>query len=419
MNWQKIIAWVLYDFADTPVSALYITFFWPLYIKEHLGGNEFQIGLVMGLSLLFIALTVPMLGALSDAWGRRMPILITSTALTAVTVALTGYAGLFAALILGFLTRYFLTVDTDIYDAKLVDIVPRKKIGFVSGLGIGTGYLGTIAALAIAYPILNALGWESLAAVRAMFLEGIVFILIFSLPLFLLVKDEKRLQRPASFNSGAILKKAWREIKNTLGGAKSFGALPRFLLASFIYNDAVNTTLIFLVLYAREVIGVSIEQFFFAFAIIAAGAALGAFVFGRISDLFGPKKALSIALTGWILVIAYLLFSPTFRDLIIAGTVGGAMLGGIWTMNRHMITSITPYRKLGEIFGIEGFTERFSGVIGPIAFGALVVAFGYTPGLLFIISLLFIGFLLLQLVPDSSLRGYTSRSLPVNLPKMP
>ena len=68
-------------------------------------------------------------------------------------------------------------------------------------------------------------------------------------------------------------------------------------------------------------------------------------------------------------------------------------------MNRHMIIRITPPHKLAEIFGIEGFTERFSGVIGPIVFGALVVAFGYTPGLIFILLLLILGFVLLQLVP--------------------
>ena len=71
MDRKKVLAWILYGFAGAPVSALFVTFFWPLYIKEHLGGNELHIGLAMGLSLLAIALTVPVLGALSDAWGRR------------------------------------------------------------------------------------------------------------------------------------------------------------------------------------------------------------------------------------------------------------------------------------------------------------------------------------------------------------
>ena len=400
MNRKKVIAWILYDFADTPVAALYLTFFWPLYIKEHLGGNELQIGLAMGLSLLAIAVSVPFIGALSDAWGRRMPILLVATLLTAITVAITGFAGLFAALILGFLTRYLLSVDTDIYDAKLVDLVPQKRIGFVSGLGVGVGYLGTIAALVLAYPILNALGSENLGAVRAMFWEGAAFLLIFSLPLFLLVKDPAAVSRTL-MPVGKIFRKAFAELKDTVLRMRDFGALPRFLLASFVYNDAVNTTLLFLVLFSRQVIGVRIEQFLLAFGIMAAGAALGAFVFGFLSDRLGPKRGLSIALIGWIGVVGYLLFSPTFTALIIAGTIGGAMLGGIWTMNRHMITRIAPRKKIAEIFGIEGCTERLSGVIGPIAFGAIVVSFGYTPALILILFLLVLGFFLLQLVPRS------------------
>ena len=249
MNRKKVIAWILYDFADTPVAALYLTFFWPLYIKEHLGGNELQIGLAMGLSLLAIAVSVPFIGALSDAWGRRMPILLVATLLTAITVAITGFAGLFAALILGFLTRYLLSVDTDIYDAKLVDLVPQKRIGFVSGLGVGVGYLGTIAALVLAYPILNALGSENLGAVRAMFWEGAAFLLIFSLPLFLLVKDPAAVSRTL-MPVGKIFRKAFAELKDTVLRMRDFGALPRFLLASFVYNDAVNTTLLFLVLFS-------------------------------------------------------------------------------------------------------------------------------------------------------------------------
>ena len=91
---KKILAWTFYDFADTALAALFFTFFWPLLIKEHLGGNEFHIGLVMGLSLLFVALFVPLIGAISDATGRRMPLLIISTWLTALVAVRIGYLGL-------------------------------------------------------------------------------------------------------------------------------------------------------------------------------------------------------------------------------------------------------------------------------------------------------------------------------------
>ena len=393
---KKVWAWSFYDFADTALSALFFTFFWPLLIKEHLGGNEFQIGLAMGLSLFFVALFVPLIGAISDAMGKRMPILIISTLFTALFAVLTGYVGLVAALILGFLVRFMFTIDIDLYDAKLVDIVPPSKIGFVSGLGVGLGYLGTIAGLAVAYPLLQHFGWDTLAGIRVIFIEGALFLLIFSLPLFLLVKD-KPLKKKISLPSA--LSKAIRELKFTITNLKQFPAFARFLLSSFIYNDGVNTSLIFLVLYARSVIGLEIKEFFFVFSLMALGAVAGALIFGQLSDRLGPKRALTFALGMWIFVISCLILSKTFLALLIAGIVGGAALGGIWTMNRHMVTRISPPRKIAEFFGIEGLTERFSGVLGPIIFGAIVVTVGYQVALFFVLSLFIAGLFLLKRVP--------------------
>ena len=393
---KKILAWTFYDFADTALAALFFTFFWPLLIKEHLGGNEFHIGLVMGLSLFFVALLVPLIGAISDATGRRMPLLIISTLLTALFAVFAGYMGLIGALILGFLVRFMFTIDINLYNTKLVDFVSRSKIGFVSGLGVGMGYLGAIAGLAVAYPILEHFGWDTLLGIQVIFIEGALFLLIFSLPLFFLVKDKPLKEKIPLLSA---LSKALKELKFTITNIKQFPVFGRFLLASFIYNDAVNTTLIFLVLYATSVIGLQIKEFFFVFVFMTLGAGIGAVVFGYISGNFGPKRALTIALSMWIFVIVFLLLIKTFAGILIAGIIGGAALGGIWTANRHMVAIISPYRKIAEFFGLEGLTERLSGILGPIMFGAIVVTAGYQAALFFILFLFSLGLFLLRRVP--------------------
>ena len=63
MNKTKIFAWSMYDLANTAFSALFITFFFPVLIKVYLGGNEFQLGLSMGVSMLLAGILVPFLGA--------------------------------------------------------------------------------------------------------------------------------------------------------------------------------------------------------------------------------------------------------------------------------------------------------------------------------------------------------------------
>ena len=66
MNKKEVFSWGLYDFANTIFSALFVTFFYPFYIKDFLGGNESHVGLVFGGSMLFVGLIVPFIGALSD-----------------------------------------------------------------------------------------------------------------------------------------------------------------------------------------------------------------------------------------------------------------------------------------------------------------------------------------------------------------
>lgn len=78
---KDIFAWSIYDFANTAFSALFVTFFFPFYVKEFLGGNEFHVGLVFGASMLLAGILVPIIGAISDQMNRRMPFIIIFTLL--------------------------------------------------------------------------------------------------------------------------------------------------------------------------------------------------------------------------------------------------------------------------------------------------------------------------------------------------
>ncbi len=395
-NWinKKVIAWSLYDFADTAFSALFITFFFPVLIKVHLGGNELQIGLAMGLSVLVAALLVPLIGAMSDASGRRMPILVITALLTAGITALVGYAGLFLALTLGLLANITHLISKDVYDAKMIDIVPRPLFGSLSGLGVAVGYFGTVTSLAIAYPLFSYFGWESLNSIRAAFWEAGIFYILFSLPLFLFVPD---IPRPTLSFSDA-LKTGLREIKETIASLRRFPVFAKFLAASFFYNNAMNTVIVFLYLYGRQEIGLGVQQFFPVFAIMALAAAIGSYFFGKLSDTFGSIKMIRVALYVWIAVIIYLLFITTYASFLIAGIFGGAVLGAIWTLNRHMVAAISPEHKIAEWFGIEGLTEKFSGVIGPVVFGYLVTVSGYPAALISMIVFFIVGLALIHTI---------------------
>ncbi len=400
-NWltKKVFAWSLYDFADTAFSALFITFFFPILIKVHLGGNEFQIGLAMGLSVLVATLLVPLIGAISDTSGKRMPIIVIAALATALITVFVGYSGLFLALFLGSLANITHLISKNVYSAKMIDIAPRSFYGMVSGFGVGVGYFGTIASLAVGYLLFSYFGWESINGIRAMFWEAAAFYVIFSLPLFFLVPD-KLTDNTLTFV--ASLKKGFATIRQTIISLPKFPVFSRFLVASFFYNNGMNTAIVFLYLYGRETIGLSIQQFFPIFALMALSAALGSFIFGRLSDKKGPVILIRIALLIWIGVILLLISAPSYSTFLIAGILGGAVLGAIWTLNRQMVALISPQEKIAELFGFQGLTENFSGVIGPVIFGYLVVASGYTAALISVIIFFIIGLVLMTKISKIS-----------------
>lgn len=390
---KKTLAWSLYDFADTAFSALFITLFFPILIKVHLGGNEFQIGLALGISVILTALLVPFVGAISDAIGRRMPILIWAALATAAITVAVGYSGLVWALILGFLAQITHLISKDVYDAKMIDLVPQSLYGAVSGLGVGVGYLGAVAGLAVGYILLSYFGWESVAGIQAVFWEAAAFYIIFSLPLFFLVPDKVT---RAKMRLGEAIKRAVAEVKNTVLDLPLFPVFARFLAASFFYNNGMNAAIIFLALYAREAVGLGVQSFFPVFALMALSAAIGSFFSGRMADKFGPPTLIRPILIIWIGIILWLIFAASYTTFLAAGVLGGTALGAIWTLNRHMIASIGPEEKIAEFFGFEGLTEKFSGALGPIIFGYFAAYYGYTPALISVIIFFILGIILLR-----------------------
>lgn len=390
---KKAIAWSLYDFADTAFSALFITFFFPIFIKSYRGGNEFQIGLSMGLSVLAAAFLVPFIGAASDISGRRMPILVWTAFATAIIAVSTGYAGLGMALLLGFLANITHLISKDVYDAKMIDIAPRAFHGSLSGLGVGIGYFGTIASLVIGYALFSYFGWETLTGIQAMFWEAGVFYVIFSLPLFFLVPDKPL---PIHVPAAAALRAGITEVKQTLVSLAQFPTLAQFLSASFFYNNGMQTVIVFLALYGKEAIGIGIRQFFPLFGFMALAAAGGSFIFGWISDRIGPAPLIKALLFVWIGIVMMLSLFPHYWTFVLTGIVGGAALGAIWTLNRHMMLILSPEKKIAELLGFEGLTEKFSGLLGPIIFGYLAAFHGYTPALISVILFLVIGLLLMR-----------------------
>ena len=393
-NKKQIFSWSIYDLANTIFSALFITIFFPLFIIL-LGGTAFHVGLVFSVSMLLAAFIVPTLGAIADITKRKKLLLFTFTLICCVFTFFTGFAGLVLALILGLLANFFYHAGLDVYDAMLIDISTQKNIGRVSGIGIGIGYIGTILAIFVSFIIGRFYDLESIEGIRIIFIIVAILFLSISMITFLFYKEPFQKKKKIKLKHIPL---AFKRVISSIKEIKKFKYLWIFLLASFLYSDAANTAIIFLYLYGRDQIGLTVQQFLPLYLVMALVAMIGAFIFGKITDTVGHKKTLMFLLFGWIAIISIMYFKTTYATFLLTGILGGAFLGGTWTVTRPLLVSLAPKQKISELFGYQGLTEKFGGMIGPVIFGAVASLFGFRQALLIIIGLFILGAITLGFV---------------------
>ncbi|MBI1972729.1 MFS transporter, partial [Candidatus Woesearchaeota archaeon] len=283
-------------------------------------------------------------------------------------------------------------------DSLLINISNKKNIGWISGLGTGIGYLGTILSVILAYIIGYFYGFESILGIKIIFILTAVLFFGFSLFTFIFVKEISRIKIKKHH-----FKDAFKRVIFTLKNIRKFKSVWFFLLASFLYTDGANTAIIFLFLYAKDQIGLTLVQFLPVYIIIALAAGLGSISSGKLADKIGHKRTLSIVLFSWIIIIFILYLKTSYATFLLAGILGGALLGATWTTTRPMLVSIAPKGKVAELFGYQGLTEKFSGVIGPLLYGFTAVAIGFRQALLVVIVLFILGAIVLTFVKTKEL----------------
>ncbi len=382
--------------ANTAFSALFVTFFYPLYIKHYLGGTEFQIGLVFGLSMLLVALFVPFIGAFSDRLGRRIPFIMFFTVICCLFTFAVIYVNLIFALIFGFIANFFYHAALTTYNALLPRIAKRKELGFVSGIGVATGYAGTILSLIMAIIILNRLGWESTAGIKAMFPATALFFFGFSLIIYAFIKEKGY----AKNNTVNDVKRSFTEVFKTIKNIKKHKGLLFFIVSMFMYINAINAVIVFLYLYGRSEIGLSVKAFMMFYIIFSLAATLGSFLFGKITDRLGPKRTLGLAGLMWLVTVAILFYVSSLTTFFIAGIIGGIALGTVWTAMRPLTIHLSPKKNIGQFFGFMELTGKFSGVLGPIIFGFLATNFNYKAAILSLLVFFILGLISLWFVPN-------------------
>jgi len=259
------------------------------------------------------------------------------------------------------------------------------------------GYVGAIAGILMVKPFVSEVGRG------ASFIPTALLFLIFSLPCFFMVKEERG---KVSTIFWRTLKEEVLKIKNTLVSTTKYPGLLRFLIANFIYCDAVNTVIAFMSVYAHQVIGFSDSMIRILLIVSTLFAVVGSLIFGWITDRLGAKRTLMIVLCTWMigLAVAIVSFSPWVFWMV--GPIVGIALGGTWVSARALVVDLSPPEKIGGIYGLYNMGGKFGFIVGPLVWGAIVFTFSglgihkYRIAVCSLLLFLSAGLYLLRKVPD-------------------
>ncbi len=400
MNRKRIAAWALYDFANSVYPAVITTAVFSVYYARAIVGNEEGLGdlwwgRVVSVSVLFVAMSSPLLGAIAD-WGgirKKMLFLYTYVCVAAVALFVTIEPGMILwGFVLGVVANIGFEGALVYYNAYLPDLAPPERRGFVSGLGFGVGYAGSIAGLLLALPLVTRgqfdLTWLSVA----------VFFALFSIPTFLFLP--KDLPGERTVLQAAI--DGLTGFRRIVGEVLQHRELRRFLLAFFFYIDGVLTVIVFASLFAAETLGFARQELICLFLVVQVSALLGAFALAKPTDIWGPKRVITLTLVLWtsIVIAAYFIESKTafFMMAVVAGTG----LGVVQAASRSMMAALIPKGKEAEMFGFYAFCGKSSSVLGPFVFGQISIALGGNQrvAVLAIGAFFLVGLVLLQRVTD-------------------
>ena len=394
-----IISWALYDTANQFFALNVVSLYFPRWLTIEKNSPEIFYSISFGVSIFLVAVCAPILGAISDMRGRHKEFLIYFTLISIVfTMALGLSSNIFLGLLFFAIANFGCQGAVVFYNALMVKVAPRHRIGFVSGLGRTFGYGGAIMALYLTKPVILNMGYRA-----TFFLTGILF-LIFSLPCMIFIK-EGPLKEKKSLNCFLEKEKIldiFRRLKETLSDSYRFSDLKNFLKAAFFVLCAVNTLILFMSVYISRVFGLRESEIIDLIAVSTIFAILGSILSGFVSDKIGYRKSLLGVFFLWgICLLGGALLDPPFHWVM--GSLVGFSLGSIWVISRALVIKLAPHEKLGEIFGLFNLVSYLSGIVGPLFWGVILLyssslglgQWGYRLACLSMVLFITIGFVFL------------------------
>lgn len=363
------------------------------FLALEFGADELTLGLLLSSYALAQLIGAPILGRLSDQYGRR-PVLLVSTFGTFISLVMVAFAGDLRLLFLSRILDGLTGGNISVAQAYITDVTDEKNrarglglLGAAFGLGfiIGPALSGMFSALGRATinpavaegtsTFLQSFNWEYALPVfiaSAISLFNVLQV-IFTLPESLTAERRAELQDSdqRGFSFEAFRRSLTRpQIGPLLVLRLLFSSAFTMFQAAFSLWGSLR-----LGLDAAGVGGVLTYVGFIS--VIVQGYLVGKLTdrFSETILLFWASVGMAIGLVGWAV-------SPSIPVLFIA-LIPVSAAGGIFnTVINSALTKAASRKEAGGILGISASLESFTRVIGPVLGNGLLGLSTLLPGVL-------------------------------------
>jgi len=376
---RALIGWAMFDWANSPVSILIITFVFSVYFSRQIVGDPVQgqalWGYAVGISGLTVAIFSPVLGAIADAAGRRKPWILAFTIAAILGAFMLWFAKpsrdyIVWAMAWSILAKIGFEFGVVFNNAMLPDLAASHRIGRWSGWAWGLGYAGALAALGLALAGFvmadsPAFGLDKTQSqhIRAVGPLVAIWFAFFAIPFFVWTPD-----RPSNnLTVSTAVRRGLENLSISLRDARGHANILRYLIARMIYADGLTTVFTIGMIYGATIFQMDTKQVLMFGVMINAAAGLGAFVFAWIDDWFGAKPTIIIGLSGVMIAGLVAITTQSTTMFWTAGALLGTFLGPVQSASRSMMARLAPPDLRAQFFGLYAFSGKATAFMGPVA----------------------------------------------------
>jgi UMF1 family MFS transporter len=373
---RERLAWYLYDFGNSAYAAVVLLAVYSAYFQGTVvGGAEGTRlwGLAVGIAMLVVTVTSPILGAVADFSGAKKRFLLFYTAMACIFTGLLFFvrAGdVFLGMLFFILAEIGYRSAQVFYNSLLPEIAAPDEIAHVSGTGWAVGSAGGVVCLGIVLGLIMVV--DSASIVRISLVITAVYFALFAIPIFFWLPERAKEQKLAPGQN--YLTVGFSRLVTTFRAVKRFREFIKFIIAFLIYNDGVIMALNFAAILGAVLYGMNQQDLIIFIVIVQITNVIGAYVFGRAAEKASTKRSLLVALVVMLLAIGAMFVNRTVAGFLAIGAVAGFAMAGLQSLSRSMVGRLAPGGQSAEFFGFFAVAGRSSSFIGPTVYGQLAAS---------------------------------------------